>query len=215
MRKLYVGIGIGPGIGLSTAEKFAQEGYDLVIAARNEASLDQFAGQIAQDTGRKVKCVSLDVLNLSSIQRLADQYGADAAVVHYNAAAMHNTSLFDASVESLERDMTVDITGALVTIKAFTPYMEKNGQGTILLTGGAFALYPNAEYLTLSIGKAGIRNMTGALFPVLREKGIHLASVTISKVVAAGTKDAEDAGKAFWELHNQPKDGWTWEYQFV
>ena len=101
-----------------------------------------------------------------------------------------------------------------MTIKAFAPFMERNGRGTILLTGGGFALYPTAEYLTLSIGKAGIRSMTEALFPVLAEKGIHLATVTVMKVVAAGTKDAEEAANAFWDLHNQPKESWTWEYKF-
>jgi short-subunit dehydrogenase len=215
MNKLYVGIGIGAGIGLSTAEKFAHAGYDLVIAARNEVSLQQFAGRLSRDTGRKVECVSLDVLNLSSVEQLATRYGAETAVVHYNAAAMHDVSLFDAPVESLEKDLTVDITGALVTIKAFTPFMERNGHGTILLTGGGFALYPSAEYLTLSIGKAGIRSMTEALFPVLAEKGIHLATVTVMKVVAAGTKDAEEAANAFWHLHNQRKESWTWEYRFA
>src|SRR4051812_22728181 len=125
MSKLYLGIGIGAGIGVSTAEKFARAGYDLVIAARNESNLQQFAQRLSRDTGRKVDCVSLDVSNLSSIEDLADRYGAETAVVHYNAAAIHNVSLFEAPVDSLERDMTVDITGALATIKAFTPFMER------------------------------------------------------------------------------------------
>ena len=113
MNNLYLGIGIGAGMGLSTAEKFARAGYDLVIAARNESSLQSFAERLARDTGRKVECVSLDVLNLSAIEQLAARCGAATTVVHYNAAAMHNVSLFDATVESLQSDMTVDVTGAL------------------------------------------------------------------------------------------------------
>jgi hypothetical protein len=32
--------------------------------------------------------------------------------------------------------------------------MAKKGQGTILITGGALAMYPSADYLTVSVGKS-------------------------------------------------------------
>lgn len=211
MRKLYVGIGIGPGMGLSTAERFAREGYDVVMTARNRSKIDQLAERLSRDAGGKVEAVALDASDLSAIQELADAHGESTTVLHYNAASMHNTSIFDASVESLANDITVDITGALVTIKAFTAFMKKNRQGTVLLTGGGFALSPSPEYLTLSVGKAGIRSMAEALFPELAKSGIHIATVTVAKVVSAGSSDAEAAAEAFWNLHNQPPGAWSWE----
>ena len=52
---------------------------------------------------------------------------------------------------------TVNIGGALVAAQAVAPKMSERGLGTILLTGGGFALQPLPDYLSLSIGKAGIR----------------------------------------------------------
>src|SRR5260370_26847276 len=89
---------------------------------------------------------------------------------------MSSPVLQDTNVESLEKDLRVNITSPLVTIKGFTSHMAKKGQGTILITGGALAMYPSADYLTVSIGKAGIRAMTDALFPQLAKSGIHIAS---------------------------------------
>lgn len=212
MKKLYVGIGIGPGMGLSTAERFSREGYDVVITARNKSKIEQLAEELSRDTGGKVVAMALDAGDLNAIRELADTYGESTTVLHYNAASMHNTSIFDASVESLAHDITVDITGALVAVKAFTAFMKKNKQGTVLLTGGGFALSPSPEYLTLSIGKAGIRSMAEALFPVMAESGIHIATVTVAKVVSAGSSDAEAAAEAFWNLHNQPSEAWSWEF---
>jgi hypothetical protein len=33
MGKLFIGIGVGPGLGASTAERFAQEGFDILLTA--------------------------------------------------------------------------------------------------------------------------------------------------------------------------------------
>jgi short-subunit dehydrogenase len=212
MRNLYVGIGIGPGMGLSTAERFAREGYDVIITGRDKPKLNRIAERLSANTGRKVEAVTLDANDLQAIQGLADTYGESTAVLHYNAAAMHGTSIYDSSIASLDQDIRVDITGALVAIKAFTVFMKASKQGTVLLTGGGFALSPSAEYLTLSIGKAGIRAMAEGLFPELAKSGIHIATVTVAKNVSAGSQAAEAAAEAFWNLHNQPMEAWSWEF---
>ena len=39
MNKLIVIIGAGPGLGFSVAKRFAREGFDSVLVARNDAAL--------------------------------------------------------------------------------------------------------------------------------------------------------------------------------
>jgi hypothetical protein len=67
-------------------------------------------------------------------------------------------------------------------------------------------MYPSADYLTVSIGKAGIRAMTEALFPQLAK------TVTVAKSVRPGSSDAKQVAAEFWNLHNQPRDKWAWEF---
>ena len=93
--------------------------------------------------------------------------------------------------------------------------MSKRGSGTILLTGGGFALEPNPEYLPLSIGKAGIRALAHGLSDSLKQKGIHIATVTVAAVVNPGSKDADAVAEHFWQLHNQPKGSWTAEVKYT
>lgn len=211
MNRQFVGIGVGPGMGVSTAARFAHEGFDLVLAARDISKLEQLAEKIRKETGRSVETVALDATNFSAVQQLAERFGQAVSVLHYNAAAMQKTDVFETSMETIERNLRVDIAGALAAVKYFTPYMEKRRKGTILLTGGGLALAPNAEYLSLSIGKAGIRCMTEALFPQLSAKGIHIATLTVGQIVKPGSEDAIAAAAAFWNLHSEAKGQWTWE----
>jgi short-subunit dehydrogenase len=211
MNELFVSIGSGPGMGLSTAARFAREGFDLVLAARGISKLEQSAEKIRKETGRNVETVTLDATDFNAVQQLSERFGPAASVLHYNAAAVEKRDLFETSLETMERNMKVDIAGALAAVKYFASYMEKRSKGTILLTGGGLSLAPSAEYLSLSIGKAGIRSMTEALFPQLSPRGIHIATLTVSKYVAPGSEDAIAAADAFWQLHSQMEGQWTWE----
>ena len=51
MNGLFVSIGAGPGIGGSTARRFAREGFDLVLAARDVSKLEPSAQKIRIETG--------------------------------------------------------------------------------------------------------------------------------------------------------------------
>ena len=93
--------------------------------------------------------------------------------------------------------------------------MSERGSGSILLTGGGFALEPNPEYLSLSIGKAAIRALALGLFDSLKEKGIHVATVTVAALVSPASKDAEAVAEHFWQLHAQPKGSWTAEVKYA
>ncbi len=57
--------------------------------------------------------------------------------------------------------------------------------------------------------------MAHALFDDFKERGIHVATVTVTALVAAGSKDAEAVAECFWQLHSQPKGSWTAELKYA
>ncbi len=73
---------------------------------------------------------------------------------------------------------------------------------------------PVSSLLTLSVGKAGLRCAAEALFPDFAPQGVHIAVLTIGTAIAPGSKSAEAVGEAFWRLHAQPRDQWTWEASY-
>src|SRR5215469_14906673 len=93
--KTFLSIGAGPGMGLATAERFAREGFQVVLAARSIARTQELAERLISKgyraDGRKV-----DSSYPNSIAELvADvqkQHGS-IDVLHYNAASARKATL--------------------------------------------------------------------------------------------------------------------------
>jgi short-subunit dehydrogenase len=147
------------------------------------------------------------------VAEVEKQYGS-IDVLHYNAASMRRATLAEQPCDTFVGDLAVNIGGALVAAQAVAPKMEERKSGAILLTGGGLALAPSPNYLSLSIGKAGIRALALGLFEPFREKGIHVATVTVATSVSPESKEAGSVAEHFWHLYSQPKDAWTAEAHY-
>ncbi len=214
--KTFLSIGAGPGIGFATAERFAKEGFQIVLAARGAAKTHQLADRL-KSKGHTAEARTVDSGDPESVAKLVaeveKQYGS-IDVLHYNAASIRKATLAEQPRNTFVDDLAVNIGGALVAAQAVAPKMEERKSGAILLTGGGFALAPNPDYLSLSIGKAGIRALAVGLFENFREKGIHVATVTVAAAVAPESKEAAAVADHFWRLYSQPKGAWTVEAHY-
>ena len=214
--KTFLSIGAGPGIGFATAERFAREGFQVVLAARTFPRMQGLAERLISK-GYKANVRKVDASDPKSVAELVaevqKQHGS-IDVLHYNAASARKATLSEQPRDSFNDDLAVNIGGALVAAQAVAPKMEEQRSGTILLTGGGFAVAPNADYLSISIGKAGIRALAHGLFEPFREKGVHVATVTICTFVSPESKDASSVAEHFWHLYSQPKDSWTVETNY-
>ncbi|MGU3540456.1 SDR family NAD(P)-dependent oxidoreductase [Methylobacterium sp. A54F] len=211
--KTFLSIGAGPGMGLETAARFAREGFRVVLSARNAARTGELAEQLAAG-GHAAEIRTVDAGDPASVADLVASVERDFGgidVLHYNAAAMRQARLADQSRDSFNGDLAVNVGGALAAAQAAAPGMAGRGAGTILLTGGGFALQPHPDYLSLSIGKAGIRALAQGLFESFRETGIHVATVTVAGFVTPGSEDARAVAEQFWQLHAQPREAWAVE----
>jgi len=118
--------------------------------------------------------------------------------------------LADQPRDTFNYDLAVNIGGAMVAVQAAARNMIARGSGSILLTGGGFGLQPHPDFLSLSIGKAGIRALAQGIFEPFREKGVHVATVTVAGLVM-NSKDANAVAEQFWQLHSQPAGSWQVE----
>lgn len=213
----FLSIGSGPGMGLATAERFAKEGFQVILSARNAARTNELARELGAK-GYQAHVHTVDAGSAQSVAALVaaveKEFGA-IDVLHYNAASMRKATLAEQPAETFNSDLAVNIGGALAAAQAAAPKMLERGAGSILLTGGGLALQPSPDYLSLSIGKAGIRALALGLFESFKESGVHVATVTVAAFVDPGSKDAEAVAERFWQLHRQPKGSWTAETTYA
>jgi len=215
--KTFLSIGSGPGMGLATAERFAREGFRVILSARSTTKIQSLADLI-KAKGYTVEIRTVDASDPASVAALVSQVETESGgidVLHYNAASMRKATLAEQPAETFNTDLAVNIGGAQAAAKAAAPGMLARESGSILLTGGGFALQPSPDYLSLSIGKAGIRALAHGLFESFKAKGVHVATVTVAAFVDPGSKDAEAVADMFWQLHSQPRDSWTAEATYT
>jgi short-subunit dehydrogenase len=216
--KTHLTIGAGPGISFATAERFAKEGLKVVLASRSGEKLAAHV-EALRKRGVAVEVATVDAADPQSVVSLVQRYASELSVVHYNAGVLHygadgqlqSRALEQETVESLENEINIGLVSALATIRAAAEAMTPRAVGTILLTGGGFGVEPSADFINISVAKAGLRAAVKALFEPMKKKGIHIATVTVATLVSPGSAKATEVGDAFWHLHEQPKADWSWE----
>lgn len=211
--KTFLSIGSGPGIGYETAARFAREGYRIILGSRNAEKSNALAERL-KALQVPVEIRTVDAGNAASVASLIDEVENSFGVIdvlHYNAANLRQATIESQPIETFNSDLAVNIGGALAAVQGVKAGMEGRGAGTILLTGGGFGVYPSPDYLSLSIGKAGIRALALGLFESSREKNIHVATVTVCAFVSPDTKETRDIAEHFWQLHSQPRSEWAVE----
>lgn len=214
--KTFLSIGSGPGIGAATAERFAREGFRVILTSRDTAKLaERIEGFVAK--GYQVEARMVDAGDLASVATLIRDVEAEIGaidVLHFNSAALHDGTIDQQEADTIVADLTINIGAALVAVQKVSIGMLARSSGSILLTGGMFAITPNPDYLSLSIGKAGVRNLTQALFDPFKDRGIHIAQVNVATLVAAGSAESHGVAEAFWGLHAASPDSWVSEVTY-
>lgn len=217
MDKVMVLVGMGPGVGTAVAQRFAREGFAVGAVARDAARL-QGALQPLRAAGARVAAAAADAGDAAALRAALDALRGelgDPGVLVYNAAAARPLPLAQLGAEQLMADLHTSIGGALAAAQAVLPAMRARSAGTLLFTGGGFALEPMPVMASLGVGKAGIRNLAYSLFAELKDAGIHAATVTICGPVQPGTAfDPARIAEAYWALHSQPTGSFEREVLF-
>jgi NAD(P)-dependent dehydrogenase (short-subunit alcohol dehydrogenase family) len=207
-------IGIGPGIGMAVARQFGRSGFEVLMIARDADKLKHYEQELAGE-GIRSQGFAVDIADETAYTELLARLAAehpDLDLLHYNASAYNPAPPSVISLPVFHQDFQINTVGALIAAQAFLPAMKKRGAGTIFLTGGGSALKAPPELISLSIGKAGMRNLALALAEECAPLGIRVATVTVHGMVQPGTKyDPNIIAGEFWRLYQLPGDAWERE----
>jgi short-subunit dehydrogenase len=216
-KKICVIVGVGPGIGMALARRFAKEDFKIILIARRAEALEKYETILSVE-GYQVASYPADVSNFELLrnifERIEEKHG-NPNVLIYNASIFRQVSPTDLHPEDLVNDFRINVAGALVAAKKVIPFMKYQKSGTILFTGGGQAVDPFYEYSSLAVGKAGIRNLCFSLAAELKPFGIHVATVTIMGSIQKGTHfDPELISEEFWKLHKQTFENFETEVYY-
>jgi short-subunit dehydrogenase len=207
-------VGVGPGLGFALARTFASAGHPVALLARDTARLENYVAQL-DTAARPVRSYVADAgdpANLrSALHTAIADLGAPEVLV-YNAALLRPDTPTDGDDAGWANAFAVDVLGAKVSAETVLPEL-RDGQGSLLFTGGGLALQPSPEFASLSVGKAGLRAYVQALHAQLKGTGVHATSVTIAGDIGGGEERFDPAALAqeYLDLHHQPDTEWQHE----
>jgi NADP-dependent 3-hydroxy acid dehydrogenase YdfG len=196
-------IGAGPGVGAATARRFAREGHEIGLIARNPERLEALGEQLRAE-GATVGWVSADVTNAAelttAIHRFVERTGR-LDVVHFNPSAYRPGAARDLTAADLLTDLAIGTAPLCTVVGAALPLLLEQRTGTILVTGSGAAEGPRTDAPSLGAQKAALRSLVETLAADLGPEGIHVGTVTVYGDIRPGTPfAAERVADHLWEL---------------
>lgn len=139
--------GASSGIGAATARALADSGFDVIACARRVDRLDALAAENSAITAHQ-----LDITDQKSVDQLVSDLADRNVSVLINCAggAFDAASVLDSDPAVWSKTYDLNVVGTVRMVKAFTPAMQKNGRGHIVIissTAGHVAYENGGSYV--------------------------------------------------------------------
>ena len=233
-------VGVRWGVGGAISQKFASEGFLVVLTTRNASNAAALQAAIGENGGESI-IVELDLASPDSISnafaQIREQAG-DPDVLVYNAGYLEGRDLPPEQellehipFEMFETAQHIASSGPFLVAKEVLPYMRERGEGSILISNNSSSLRGRKRYTGQSLyyPRVLMRTLAQALTEEYSEFGVHVANVVIDGTIDSPGTRAMPRGQqhpellinpvaiadAFYYLHTQDKSCWTHELQLT
>lgn len=172
------------GIGRAIAERFATEGADVAICARNADEVAETVSAL-QDMGVRATGTNVDVGDELALKNWIDQAvselgGLDIVVANVSALAG------DDSAAAWRDAFDIDMMGTIHTIDGALPHLEKSETGAIVAISSVSALQYFGGVRAYNSMKAALINHMSNLAHALAPKGIRVNTVSPGTIYFEG-----------------------------
>jgi NAD(P)-dependent dehydrogenase (short-subunit alcohol dehydrogenase family) len=233
-------VGVRWGVGGAVSQKFAQEGFFVVLTTRQEANAAPLAAAIREQGG---ECMIVE-LDLASQESIAAAFAAirkkagDPDVLVYNAGYLEGRDLPAGKelleyipVEMFDTTQHIACRGPFLVAKEVLPAMRKKGEGSFFFSNNSKSLRGTKRNTgeSLYYPRVMMRALSQVLTEEYSEHGVHVANVVIDGTIdSPGTRalprvqnrpdlviNPVKIAEAFWYLHTQDRSCWTHELQLT
>ena len=193
--KLALVTGASKGIGAAVARALAQEGCDLVLAARASDQLQAIAESIAADTGRRVVPFPADLSRSDEVTRLAESW-PDADILVNNAGAIPGGRLDQVDESTWRAAWDLKVFGYVNLTRGVLASMRRRGGGVIVNVIGAAAQIRDPSYICGVAGNAALVAFTMSLGSDSPRRGVRVVGVSPGPVATERLLELKDSVKS-------------------
>jgi NAD(P)-dependent dehydrogenase (short-subunit alcohol dehydrogenase family) len=188
--------GASRGIGEAVARLLTAEGASVALVARDAARLHALAKELGRDSGSALALLA-DVADpvgaTEAVERAYQTLGAIDILVNGAAVDCDWVPTAELSLESWDRTIAVNLSGAFYVSRAALPLMAAGGGGAIvsITSVAGHRVWPHD--VAYGVSKAGLEMLTRTIAVEYAEQGIRANCVAPGVIDAGMTDVIEDA----------------------
>jgi short-subunit dehydrogenase len=177
-RSLAVVTGASSGIGLELAKQFATNGFDVVVAAEDEAIFA--AARELESIGAEAEAVRVDLSAPDGVEALysrATMTGRPIDAIALNAGIGSGGAFVDTDLERELRLVDLNVRSTVHLAKYVVRDMVGRGEGRILLTSSIAATMAGSFQAVYNASKSFVQSLALALRDELKDTGVTVTSL--------------------------------------
>lgn len=229
-------VGAGDYIGSAISKRFARGGYRVCMGRRNGDKLAPLAEAIRAEGG-VAHPFTLDARVEDQIEELFRKIESEIGpleVVVFNPGGNVSFPIRETTSRVFSKVWEMACFGGFLTGREAAKVMVPRGRGSIFFTGATASMRGGSGFAAFASAKFGLRALAQAMARELGPQNIHVAHLVIDagvdtawvreRIAAARGPDAaelppdvlmrpESIAEAYWSLHQQPRDAWTFELE--
>lgn len=226
-------VGAGDYIGSAISRRFSAGGYTLCMGRRNGDKLKPLIDQISA-AGGIAHGFTLDAREEQQIEDLFAKIEREIGpleVVVFNPGGNVSFPIRDTTSRVFRKVWEMACYGGFLTGREAARYMAPREKGSIFFTGATASMRGGSGFAAFASAKFGLRALAQSLARELGPLNIHVAHLVIdagvdtawvrgmieeargpgSEIPPDTLMSPESIAEAYWALHSQSRDAWTFE----
>ena len=176
--QVVLAVGASRGIGKALAAGFAERGASVVIAGREQATLEQTRKEISHDV--PVEAIVCDVANAEAIGRLVDTVIAKHGRIDtlLNVAGINvRKRVENYTPEEYDRILDVNLRGHFLVAQSVGRQMLARGRGSIINIDSLNTYAPLTGVTPYAMSKGGVNMMTRGMALEWGPRGVRVNAI--------------------------------------
>jgi uncharacterized protein len=172
--------GASSGIGRAFARQLAANGLNVVLAARRGQLLEELGQELLKEFGVEYRAIPLDVTSedfLRLIRTVTD--GLDVGLLISNAGAPLPGEFLQMPMETLLRQVRLDVTAPLQLTHHFARRLAERGRGGVVLVSAMGAGHGLPLASVSAAGKSFVLSLGEGLHVEFAKRGLNLSVLIV------------------------------------